>query len=176
MDKLEVSNNFPSYPQHPVGIFIYMAFTTIKHGHSRRSGKTAEFRAWQAMKRRCYGKNIERYKDWGGKGVIVCDRWLNSFMNFLVDMGNKPTPKHSLDRFPDTNGNYEPSNCRWATPRQQAGNTTRNHWIEVGGKKMIVRDWARYFGIFESSLRRMINKIGEEKTIIRYKVKYKKSW
>lgn len=88
---------------------------SLKHGHQRVSNKSAEYRAWRHMKSRCYNPNVERYENYGGKGVTVCDRWLNSFENFYADMGSRPSPLHLLDRYPDVNGNYEPSNCRWAT-------------------------------------------------------------
>jgi hypothetical protein len=83
--------------------------------------KTPEYNSWENMKKRCYNPtyyNHERYK---AKGIIVCERWLNNFDNFYDDMGLKPTPEHSLDRI-DNSGIYEPSNCRWATPKQQANN------------------------------------------------------
>ena len=70
------------------------------------------------MKRRCLYPSDKRYKDWGGRGITICDRWLNSFENFFADMGKKPSPKHSLDRR-DNEGNYEPDNCRWATASEQ---------------------------------------------------------
>lgn len=73
------------------------------------------------MKSRCYNKNNISYKNYGDRGIKVCDRWLNSFENFLKDMGEKPSDKHSLDRI-DISGGYEPSNCRWATPEEQAVN------------------------------------------------------
>lgn len=76
------------------------------------------------MRNRCYNKKGEKYKDYGGRGIKVCKRWLNSFENFYADMGLKPTPEHSLDRI-NNNGNYEPGNCRWATQSQQVGNTRR---------------------------------------------------
>ncbi len=79
------------------------------------------YKTWDNMKTRCYNSNYIRYKDWGGRGIKVCDRWLNSFENFLSDMGERPTLKHSIDRI-DNNRNYEPSNCRWATPHQQSQN------------------------------------------------------
>lgn len=78
------------------------------------------------MLRRCYNPNADNYKWYGGRGVQVCDRWRKSFMAFYKDMGSKPTQKHTLDRI-DPYGNYEPSNCRWATPKQQANNTRKKY-------------------------------------------------
>lgn len=85
---------------------------------------TAEYIAWQRMKNRCLNKNMTGFKRYGGRGISVCGRWLNSFENFLSDMGVKPKngTRYSLDRI-DNNGNYEPSNCRWATSLDQAQNT-----------------------------------------------------
>lgn len=76
---------------------------------------TPEHHAWVAMIYRCTNKDGEAWADYGGRGIMVCDRWRTSYLSFLEDMGRRPSAKHSLDRFPDHNGNYEPSNCRWAT-------------------------------------------------------------
>lgn len=109
--------------------------------HNKRH--TPEYLIWAHMKTRCYNKNYKLYHCYGGRGIIVCDRWLNSFENFISDMGKRPTSKHSLDRFPNQNGIYEPENCRWATPKEQQGNRRNNKWIEHNGKRMIQADWAR---------------------------------
>lgn len=100
----------------------------IKHGHARRHGKgepagsgTVEYLTWRRMKRRCYNEREHNYRHYGGRGISVCDRWRNSFENFLADMGQRPSSRHSLDRI-DVDGNYEPSNCRWATHLEQARN------------------------------------------------------
>ena len=82
---------------------------------------TSEYRAWQNMKDRCYNPNNNQFKDYGERGIEICDRWKDSFENFIADMGLKPSNKHSIDRI-DVNGNYEPENCKWSTNQEQARN------------------------------------------------------
>lgn len=90
------------------------------HGHSRRGQITPEFRAWMAVKDRCFNTKTKNYPYYGGRGIRVCSRWLQSFENFLSDMGIRPA-NTSLDRI-NNNGNYELNNCRWATRSEQALN------------------------------------------------------
>ena len=89
---------------------------------------TSEYRSWQSMKDRCYNPNYNQFKDYGGRGIIVCDRWKDSFENFFSDMGPKPSNKHSIDRI-DNDGNYELGNCKWSTAREQVRN--RRHQRDV---------------------------------------------
>ena len=122
-----------------------------KHGQAASKTKntkaTPEFSAWQNMKARCYNKKNKFYSGWGGRGITVCERWLNSFENFFADMGKKPSPLHSLDRYPNNDtGNYEPTNCRWGTDEQQTRNTRRNVFYEYKGEKLIIGDWAKRIG------------------------------
>jgi hypothetical protein len=97
-----------------------------KHGHARKTQTTAEYHAWRDMRNRCHNPRNKKYRDYGGRGIRVCWRWLseNGFQLFLEDMGPKPEPKrlYSIDRYPNNDGNYEPSNCRWATASQQRTN------------------------------------------------------
>jgi hypothetical protein len=99
-------------------------------GCDRKSGKfrrihgwhgTTEYKSWSGMIQRCYNSNNKKYLIYGGRGIEVCSEWKNSFQAFIDYMGPKPSPKYSIDRI-DNNGNYEPGNCRWATPLQQVLN------------------------------------------------------
>ncbi len=85
--------------------------------------KTNEYRIWVGVNRICKSPQSKDYPYWGGRGIKICERWqgANGFQNFILDMGKRPSKKHSVDRI-DNNGNYEPSNCRWATPSQQINN------------------------------------------------------
>lgn len=110
--------------------------------------------SWSCMMRRCFGKNTQGYRLYGGRGITVCDRW-RSFKNFLEDMGERPAGK-TLDRI-NSNGNYEPSNCRWATPEQQANNMRTNVLFEFKGEQKTVTQWARIFGLAPKTIRYRID-------------------
>lgn len=97
---------------------------------THRLSHTSEYHIWQTMKARCGNPNNRKYKDYGERGIRVCDRWLKSFETFFRDIGAKPFPDHSIDRI-NNDGDYEPSNCRWASRTQQARNTRRTKNIGV---------------------------------------------
>jgi hypothetical protein len=104
-----------------------------KHGHNPNRGSSSEYNSWHQMKQRCLNPNDKRYADYGGRGIKICERWLD-FNNFLEDMGKKPTPKHSIDRI-DVDGDYEPSNCKWSDDYEQQRNIRvhRNNKLGVKG-------------------------------------------
>ena len=124
----------------------------ITHGMSG----TPEYRAWKAMKDRCFNPNSKKYPNWGGRGITVCDRWLD-FENFLADMGSRPTAKHSLDRI-DNDGDYSPKNCRWATKAEQNNNKRTNHLITIDDVTLTITQWAKKMGFNETVIYCRLNR------------------
>ena len=98
---------------------------SLTHGHTRNYNKTKEYIAWTSMKDRCYNTNRHNYHRYGGRGIKVCEKWLNSFEKFLEDVGKSPGDEYSIDR-KDNDGNYEPGNVRWATVEEQSMTRTWN--------------------------------------------------
>jgi hypothetical protein len=117
----------------------------------------AEHRCWQAMKRPCTNPRQDGFEYYGGQGVSVCDRWSRSFRAFYDDMGPRPSAGHSLDRFPDKEGNYEPGNVRWATFGEQQKNRKSNRPITWRGRTMLLTDWATELGIKSGTLGRRLD-------------------
>lgn len=120
--------------------------SSTTHGQSN----TPLFRRWQAMKARTSNKNSAAWRNYGGRGIRVCDEW-QSYEAFARDMGPTFQPHLELDRI-DVNGNYEPSNCRWTTRDQQQNNTRRNHRVTWRGCTLTVTEWADVLGIKPNTL------------------------
>jgi len=110
-----------------------------RHGLYKSELKT--YKVWSQMKSRCLNPNHDKYYRYGARGIRVCDRWLNSFSAFLSDMGRKPDGK-TLDRR-DNDGNYEPLNCRWATPAEQSNNTRRCRYYTIDGETKTIMQWVK---------------------------------
>lgn len=121
-----------------------------KHGGSRRDStgkRSVEYNTWISIIKRTENKAARNYADYGGRGIAVCERWRQSYDNFIADMGPRPSEKHSIDRFPDKNGNYEPDNCRWATSTEQGRNKRNNNLLTVDGETRCVTEWASIKGL-----------------------------
>ena len=122
----------------------------IKHGHGADNHVSQIYSAWTHMKQRCLNTDSVDYVNYGGRGITTCDRWL-VLKNFLTDMGEPPTNKHSLDRI-DNNRGYYLKNCRWTTRRHQQGNMRSNHNITFMGKTQCLAAWSREMNIGQKAL------------------------
>jgi hypothetical protein len=122
-----------------------------KPNESHGASRTPLYKVWTGMIQRCHNPNSNGYELYGGRGISVCDRWKNSFAAFAEDVGERP-PDASLDRFPNQDGNYEPTNIRWASPTQQQRNTRWNVKLEYG-KTMLLQEWAELLDINYEVLR-----------------------
>jgi len=118
-----------------------------------------EYRIWQGMLNRCRSEEDGGHRHYGGRGIRVCDRWIESFEAFYEDMGPRPSSKHSIDR-KDNDGNYEPENCRWATSKEQARNKRVNYLVEHDGETKCVSEWAELHGLKASVLYYRLVKLG----------------
>lgn len=125
------------------------------HGLSR----TPEYAIWLAMKDRCLNVNNQHYSDYGGRGIKVCDSWLNSFQNFISDIGFRPSKNHSIDRYPNNNGNYEPTNIRWATQSEQMRNVRNNRLLTYNGETKTLVEWSEIIGMSITGLSWRIDKL-----------------
>lgn len=116
--------------------------TNLRHGMSG----SAEYNAWASMIDRCYRENSHNYQRYGARGIAVCDEWRGSFEAFIRDMGCRPSSNHSLDRI-DNDGDYEPANCRWATPKQQQANRRVTRTVVYGGREVPISELERKAGL-----------------------------
>lgn len=127
----------------------------ITHGQSGTM-RSPTYRTWSSMKMRCLNPKAIDYLRYGGRGISICDRWLHSFENFLADMGERPQGMQ-LDRI-NNDGDYEPTNCRWISKRQNACNRKSSVFIVIDGKKLTATEWADITGISASTILGRIKK------------------
>ena len=158
------------------GNIVEVSATSLKAGHTKSCGcygkevsakqgkasathgmrHTPEYHAWCGMRSRCYNENDKSFYSYGARGIVVCDRWLESFENFFEDMGSRPD-HHSLDRI-DNNGPYSPENCKWSTRDQQNNNKSNNRMISFKGETLTLSQWAKKIGITLAALSRRLEK------------------
>lgn len=184
--KIEGANNAMWECQCDCGKITFAAASNIKSGTTRSCGcltketsrktltgntirrthnlsHSSEHWAWTKMKQRCYNPNNAKYKDYGERGITVCDRWLNSFDNFYEDMGPKPSRRHSIDR-KENDGPYSKDNCHWALPIVQGRNSRRNHIVEIDGQRRCISEWVEFLKVPEWKPREMIRGTGRDRT------------
>lgn len=130
----------------------------IKHGNTIANKPTPEYRTWVGIKNRCHNVNEPAYKNYGGRGIFVCNEWMYDFERFLKYMGKKPSPKHSIDRIDNSRG-YSPDNCRWATAKEQNVNTRRNVFIEFNNEIKTMHEWASIINVPYKTLHYRIRKM-----------------
>lgn len=126
------------------------------HGHTI-GGASLTYNSWRKMIERCFNSSTPNYYLYGGRGITVCEQW-RDFRVFLADMGERPSKRHSLDRYPNNDGNYEPSNCRWATQKEQCRNKRDNHFLTHNGKTLCIVDWAAETGLKRKTIERRLNR------------------
>lgn len=134
-----------------------MANKNYIHGEAGKGKKTKEWRAWNAMIRRCIYPSMDRYPRYGGRGIKVCKKWRHDYVAFLEDVGRAPSENHQLDR-KDNNGNYEPGNCQWSTRSEQIRNSTKARYLTLKGESKTIGDWSEIIGINRQTIQMRIDK------------------
>lgn len=147
--------------------------TKTRHGHATKGQVSSTFRTWWSIIDRCTNEKASGYAKYGAKGITVCERWLEKFENFLEDMGEKPSPKHSIDRINPKAG-YSPDNCRWATMKEQQNNRTNNRLIFANGQTKTLMQWADDLKMSHSSiLGRIARGLSPEEAVTEQRAKEK---
>lgn len=124
----------------------------IQHGMYN----TKIYRTWCDIRRRCYDPKNSRYHNYGGRGIKVCERWLENFENFYEDMGDKPGPEYSIDRI-DVNGDYCKENCKWSTDKEQANNKTNNRYLIFNSEKLTITEFSKRINISQNTIRKYLS-------------------
>lgn len=125
--------------------------SNLRHGAARVGKMAGEYKVWCGIKRRCLNQNEKDYPLYGGRGIKICDEWLDDFQAFISFVGPRPTASHQIDRI-DSNGNYEPGNVRWATPQEQARNRRNNKIVEYQGRSMCLSEASALAGLKHSTV------------------------
>ena len=128
----------------------------FRHGHARKGAIRPEYHIWQGIKKRCTNRQANNWKDYGGRGIKVCKRWLRSFENFWKDMGPRPSPQHTLGRL-NNDGDYKKRNCAWQLAEAQANNTRRNVRCTLHGITLTLTQWTRVVPVNRSVINHHYN-------------------
>lgn len=128
-----------------------------QHNSTHGMVRSPEFNVWVRMRQRCTNPKSKDYPNYGGRGITVCERWMESFENFFTDMGLRPSSAYTLDRI-DNSGNYGPGNCRWATRREQNLNTRQNRFLTYKGRTLTTSEWADVIGLPRKILHKRVHR------------------
>lgn len=154
------------------GEIRFIPTANLRSGHTRSCGclkidgkhgscAAPEYHIWVGIRTRCLTASNKAYKHYGGRGIKICERW-GEFNNFFADMGQRPSPKHSVERV-DNNGDYCPENCVWAVQKAQARNKRTNRYITFNGETLCLKDWSLKLKIPHSTLSKRLAKWSLEK-------------
>ena len=138
---------------------------TSKASKTHGQRRNPIYAIWNSMRSRCTNPKNPAYDNYGGRGIKVCQSWLK-FENFFQDMGNRPSPQHSIDRI-DVNGDYCPENCRWATAKEQANNKRNNLTLTINGVTKHYSVWAKEYGLATKTVLKRIKKGCEGEACLR---------
>lgn len=122
-----------------------------RHGYKTAGKYSSEYSIWMNLRMRCNNPGNNRYAMYGARGIRVCERWEADFLNFLKDMGRRPTPDHSIDRI-NNDGDYTPENCRWATRKEQCRNRRSSKFLVFRGERKTTAEWSELFGVSQGTL------------------------
>lgn len=142
------------------------SFTNSAHRDTVGGKIPPEYSTWLNMKARCQNPKNDHFLEYGGRGISVCNAWSSDFSAFLMYIGRRPSANHSLDRYPDMNGNYEPGNVRWATASEQQRNKRNNRLITAGGRTECITKWAELLGSQPQTIRQRIRLWGDEQRAV----------
>lgn len=138
-----------------------------KHGHGSTGKESVEYRTWGSMRSRCLNSGHKQYANYGGRGITICQRWLDSFQAFFDDMGSRPSKAHSIDRIDNSKG-YSPENCRWATRKEQNRNKRGNVLLTIKGRTMPISGWVEESPVCGATVhRRLAAGIDPEEAVFR---------
>lgn len=154
-----------------VGIDSIGRTIRVKHGHNPSSGRSRVYNSWAKMKARCLNPKIDCWAYYGGRGITVCERWME-FDKFYEDMGDRPMGT-TLDRI-NTNLGYFKENCRWSTRKEQMHNTRRNKWIEYGGLRLTISQWAIHLKYSRNALMTRLKSGWSMEKIVNTPIAYRK--
>jgi hypothetical protein len=135
----------------------YKAMNSSKRFTKHGLSKSKEYRAWQSMKDRCHNPRNPRFRDYGGRGIRVCEKWRNDFSSFYKDVGHMPSAGYEADR-KNNEGDYDPRNFRWATLKEQARNKRTSHNITYKNQTRTLAEWSEMMGISRSVLHYRLKK------------------
>jgi hypothetical protein len=133
--------------------------THVTHGERRHDNTSSEYSTWHKMVQRCEKPSRRDEPHYRGRGITVCPQWRESFETFLKDVGRKPSSKHSIDRWPNNHGNYEPGNVRWATKEEQGRNKSTNRLLTYKGETLPAAEWSERLGQPPSLLLNRLSKL-----------------